>query len=156
MDKTHQVIYKIISSHPSASITVIMKLAYIIDLIATRDLGKQITDLKYKRYFYGPFDSKVYEVVEDLISTGFVKSNTKFTIDNDYFVFDIDKEFSDFDNLEDKEVQVISDVLAELSGYGAKTLTEIAYKTKPMIKLGATLGGNENLDVELDLSANGK
>lgn len=51
-----------------------------------------------------------------------------------------------------EELELIGGVLQELKGYGAKILTEIAYKTKPMVKIGATLGGKESFGVKLDLS----
>ena len=52
-----------------------------------------------------------------------------------------------------EELEVIGGVLQELKGYGAKILTEIAYKTKPMVKIGAILGGKESFGVKLDLSS---
>jgi hypothetical protein len=58
-----------------------------------------------------------------------------------------------FSEIEKEEKDLIDEMMSELKGYGAKTLTDIAYKTKPMIKLGATLGGDENLFKKLDLSA---
>ena len=39
-------------------------------------------------------------------------------------------------------------------GLGAKALTQIAYKTKPMLKLNAKLNNNLGLNEKLDLFAN--
>ena len=46
----------------------------------------------------------------------------------------------------------MDEVLDSVNGYGAKALTEIAYKTKPMQALGATLNGGEHLNEKLDMS----
>lgn len=60
MNKNQELLYKIIQTHPRASITVLMKIIYIIDLISFKDSGKQISNLEWKRYFYGPFNSHLY------------------------------------------------------------------------------------------------
>ena len=36
--------------------TSLIKMCYLCDLVAFRENGKQITDFKYIRYYYGPFD----------------------------------------------------------------------------------------------------
>lgn len=72
---------------------------------------------------------------------------------DEYVIYNYNDEKDYSFNLIEKDKEQIDAVLENLKGYGAKTLTEVAYKTKPMLKLGATLGGKENIGVELDLNA---
>jgi uncharacterized phage-associated protein len=51
--------------------------------------------------------------------------------------------------MEDQET--INEVLTSLKGYGAKALVDIAYKTKPMKRLGAKVDNNKGLNEKLDL-----
>ena len=67
MNKNHQLLVYLSKEHPSASITVLMKLAYLIDLISVKKLGKQISSFEYIRYNYGPFAREIYNTVEELV-----------------------------------------------------------------------------------------
>lgn len=152
--KTKQLIAYILKRQ-KASVTSLMKLAYLADLVSIKKTGKQVSDFKYIRYNYGPFDSKIYRYIEDLTNEGLITSHTEYTPSgNELVTYELEDDAElTFDMLSDEEVESIEEVLTQLEGYGARALTEIAYKTKPMIALGATLGGNENLGEELDLSA---
>ena len=48
--------------------------------------------------------------------------------------------------------QIVRDLVDSLGNLSPKSLTELAYKTKPMTRLGATLGGNEHLNEQLVLT----
>jgi len=157
MDKKNkQFLIYIAKKYITFTITSLMKIAYLIDLISVkRDIG-QISNFKYKRYKYGPFDSKIYKYITDLVNDKILKEETEYTHTAEEYIkyrFNEDKEEIKFDKLTEKEIKVINEVLENLKGYGAKTLTEIAYKTDPMIALKATLGGEENLNTSLDLKA---
>ncbi len=153
MDKNQQFLTFLTKEHPSASITVLMKLAYLIDLVSVKNTGKQISDFSYIRYNYGPFTNEIYRGVDALVMSHIVVPKSEYTGSGEYVTYAINPEIEvSFDNLSETELSTINDVMSELKGYGAKTLTEIAYKTKPMTNLGATLGGNENLFKSLDLT----
>lgn len=155
LNKTQQLLAYLSSSHVNASITVLMKLAYLVDLVSYKKNTVQISDFTYIRFYYGPYDSKVNKYVEGLLQEGLLSASTEYTNSgNEYVVyrFNDDKEVS-FDELTESEISLIDKVLEGLKGYGAKTLTDIAYKTAPLVKLGATQGGKENLGALLDLSA---
>jgi len=66
------------------------------------------------------------------------------------YLFNEKKEFA-FDKLSNNEKDIINEVLEGLRGYGAKALVELAYKTKPMKKIGAKIGNNKGLNQKLDL-----
>lgn len=154
MDKNHQLLAYLAKEHPSASITVLMKLSYLVDLISVKKLGNQISTFQYIRYSYGPFTQEVYNTVEDLVMEKVLLPKNDYAGGSvEYITYTFgNKEGFSFDKISTEETKLIDEMMTDLKGYGAKTLTEIAYKTKPMVKLGATLGGNENLFSKLNLA----
>lgn len=153
LSKNHQFLVFVIKNSPEASITSLMKLSYLIDLISVKKLKKQISKFTYKRYRFGPFDEKIYNELDSLIKKGIISATTDYTPTGEEFIrFSIKNEDINFSKLDDKERKIILEVIENLKGYGAKTLTEIAYKTKPMKELGATIDGEENLNKKLNLA----
>lgn len=153
--KNQQFLAYLAKEHPSTSITSMMKLSYLIDLISVKKTDKQISSFNYVRYSYGPFTEDIYRGVETLVLEEVLSSDVKYSsVGREYvaYVYNEEKEYG-FSEISNEEKKLIDSVLSDLSGYGAKALTEIAYKTKPMIKLGATLGGTENLFKKIDLKA---
>ena len=132
-----------------------MKLCYLIDLVSLKKNGGGVTNFRYIRYKFGPFDKAIYSCLEDLAANDRVSQEQGFASEtaNDFIVFALGKEKLDTNLLTADEIKCADEVLNEVSGYGAKALTDIAYKTKPMKALGATRGGSENLFKELDLKA---
>ncbi len=155
MSKNHQLLAYLAKEHPSASITVLMKLSYLADLISVEKLGQKISSFDYIRYSYGPFTSAVYNTIEDLTLKKVLTTKNDYAGGNVEYItytFTNPEDFF-FNELSEGELSVINEMMAELKGYGAKTLTEIAYKTKPMVSIGAKLGGNEGLFQKLNLAA---
>lgn len=152
--KNKQLLAYIVKNHPKVSVTGIMKLCYLIDLFSIKKSKKQISNFQYVRYYYGPYDKKISEELEELVREKIIIPSGDFTPSGDeYVIYNYNDEKDYSFNLIEKDKEQIDAVLENLKGYGAKTLTEVAYKTKPMLKLGATLGGKENIGVELDLNA---
>ncbi|MFH1187231.1 MAG: Panacea domain-containing protein [bacterium] len=152
--KNKQLLAYIVKNHPKVSVTGIMKLCYLIDLFSIKKRKKQISNFQYVRYYYGPYDKKISEELEELVREKIIIPSGDFTPSGDeYVIYNYNDEKDYSFNLIEKDKEQIDAVLENLKGYGAKTLTEVAYKTKPMLKLGATLGGKENIGVELDLNA---
>lgn len=154
-NKTTALLEYFAHQHSKPSVTVLMKLCYLTDLIALKRLGRAITNYEYERYTFGPFNKKIYADLEELVGT------EKLAIEIDYPSYGTDSEVVLYRHsgeleaitaqLETEEVGLADEVLATLSGYGARQLTQVAYQTKPMVALGATLGGSENLGAKLDL-----
>ncbi|MFH1227886.1 MAG: Panacea domain-containing protein [Planctomycetota bacterium] len=129
-----------------------MKLSYLIDLVSIKKNGKQIADFKYRRYNYGPFDDSIYSDLTNLVNAKVITQASEYTpMGEEFITYKLNNEAFESDRLSDEEKEVIDEVLNELNGLGAKTLTEIAYQTKPMKALKATIGGNEHLNAKLDL-----
>lgn len=152
-EKTRQLLLYLIKNHPRASITSLMKLAYLADLISVKRHGKKISSFTYKRHYFGPFDKSIYNYVESLTEDGLVTAESDFGKTGEEFsVYSLTKEEKlKFDLLKEKDIIIIEELLNSVRGYGAKMLTEIAYKTKPMKKLKATIGGDEHLGERLKL-----
>lgn len=152
--KTKELLVYLIKEHPNPSITVLMKLCYLIDLVAYKQSGNQITNFEYTRYTFGPFDKKIYSYIEELSLEGRVIQKPTYNPRNgdEYIVFETKDDF-EVSELKNGEKEIVDSVLDDVSGYGANVLTQIAYKTKPMKKLGATLGGSESIGEKLDFDA---
>jgi len=152
--KTKEVLLDIIRDHGDATVTVIMKTCYLIDLTAQKRLKQPITNLQYIRYNYGPFDSNIYRYLLRLIEADLVTTDTKyFSVGGNevvtYKLKDISKTFET--DLKQGEKEIVDEVLSSIRGLGARMLTEIAYQTAPMKKIGAKIGNNEGLGKKLDL-----
>lgn len=153
--KTLQLLAYIAKHFSPVTITSLLKLSYLIDLSYFTKNQKQISGFEYKRYTYGPFDKRIYEYVDELLRLSILTSKVEYAnLASEYFTFEY-KEDAEFesDKLKVDELETIDEVLNTLRGCGAKTLTIIAYKTKPMLALGATLGGSENIGVKLNMGA---
>ncbi len=155
--KTIQFLVYIAKNYMSATVTSLMKLTYLADLVSVTKGHGQISDFAYKRYKYGPFDSKIYEYLNKLVKDEILKEEVEYTVSADeYIKYKFNDEIDDFqfNKLNKQDVGTIDEIMEDVKGYGVKMITEITYKTKPMLALGATLGGDENLNIPLDLTAN--
>ena len=132
-----------------------MKLCYFVDIISVKKLGKQITKFKYKGYYFGPFDSKIYTEVNTLVDDEILIPKSEYASNEEYICYDYNtkQEKLEFKLLKSKELKIVDEVIEQLKGYGAKALSEIAYKTKPMLKIKAVQGGNKHINKKLDLKA---
>jgi len=154
-NRTKQLLAFIIQNHPGVSITSLMKLSYIIDLVSIQKTGNPISSFEYLRYKYGPFDNKIYDYLAELRLNNVVNDDVAYSQTGDEYIiynFNENNEFK-FDKLSEEEKDIALEVIEELKGYGAKALVELAYKTKPMKKLGAKTNNEKGLNEKLDLRA---
>jgi hypothetical protein len=149
--KTQEVILYLLKERLGATITEIIKLCYLIDLITTKKIGYPITNLNYYRYSFGPFDKKIYQTLEEMIDNKLVKQEIKFKPGGEVVLYTLANDSCDLKELKIEEINIVDDLLESLAGYGPKALTEITYNTTPMKALKATLGGKEGWKQELDL-----
>lgn len=153
--RTEQLIAYLAQQHPRATVTVLMKLAYLIDLSAIENKKKPVSAFEYRRYNYGPFDEAIYSTINKLVDGNVLMTEAAYGLGgSEYIVYKFNDDMEDFNFKKLKpHMAMINKVLKALNGFGAKTLTSIAYKTKPMLALGATLGGNEAMNTPLNLKA---
>jgi uncharacterized phage-associated protein len=155
MKKTKQLLAYLIQNNPSISITALMKFTYICDLVAIQKYNKQISNFEYVRYKYGPFDQHIYNHIEQLRKDGVLLEEPAYTpMGDEYITYKINDETGCcIDKLTKEEIQIADEVLESLKGYGAKALVDLAYKTKPMVKIGAKQDNDAGLNEHLDLKA---
>jgi uncharacterized phage-associated protein len=153
--KNVQMLAYLAKGHPEASVTVLIKLCYLSDLISIKRNSEKISNFNYIRYYYGPFDMEVYKDLEYLVENQILIASSEYTQKNgEAIIYKINEEKNiDIDKLTDGDCLIMDELLESVRGYGAKALTDIAYSTKPMKALKATLGGNEHLGEKLDLLA---
>ena len=84
--KTCQVLSYIIKNYPNVSITSLMKLSYLVDLVAIKKGKNKISDFQYVRYNYGPFDKKIYKYLEALEKECIIKEGANISSTGDEFV----------------------------------------------------------------------
>ena len=154
MKKNVQILAYLAKGHPEASVTVLIKLCYLADLISLKRYGNKISSFKYVRYYFGPFDQKIYDDLEHLVISEVLIATPEYTKRGGEAIIYHVKENAELNNdkLSSEDTTVLDELLDSVRGYGAKALTDIAYNTKPMKAFGATLGGNEHIGEELDLT----
>jgi uncharacterized phage-associated protein len=149
-NRTIKVVRYLIKNMAIPTKTSIIKMCYLCDLASMNKNGKKITDFNYVRYYYGPYDSRIDALLEDLIKSGEVDFSIEYNSHGEEYVRY--RVMTDTE-LDQSAAAVIDPILQSLGSLNAKMLTEIAYKTKPMKVLGAKLGGKEHLGEKLNLSA---
>ena len=93
--KTLQVLKYIIKNHPNVSVTSLMKLSYLIDLVAIDKDKNKISDFQYIRYNYGPFDKKIYKYLESLVDDNIIREGANISSTGDEFVtYNINKKMT--------------------------------------------------------------
>ena len=155
-EKTKQLLAYIAQNYEPVTVTTLMKLSYLIDLTSTSRDGQQISAFLYKRYKYGPFDKNIYDYLNTLVREKILLEEVEYTHSADEYIRYKFNESGDtkklkLGELSQNEKKIIDEVLHTLRGCGAKALSLIAYKTKPMKAIGATFGGEESLNATLNL-----
>ena len=155
MTNNQKLLTYFVKKHNTPTVTVLMKLCYLTDLISFKENHKRITDYKYIRYTFGPFTRNIYTDLESLVKEDVLASKIeygKFGQDTESVIYSLSENAPSVE-LEEDTKAIVDELLDKLGGHGAHALTNIAYKTKPMVALGATLGGNEHIGEELNLGA---
>ncbi len=150
--KTKELLHYILEERRGATITEIIKICYLIDLVAKKNIGNQITGLKYYRYSFGPFDKKIYPCLEEMVSDKIIEQNIKYKTGGELVIYTTKEKFPGPHEINTEEMAIIDTLLETLADFGPKALTEMTYNTSPMLKLKATLGGKEGWMESLDLS----
>lgn len=151
--RTKQLIKYLVSNMSVSTITSLTKMLYLIDLASVSSGKEKTTDFEYIRYYYGPFDRNIRKTLDELINQGELIVSIQTSPNGEpYMIYKLPEGVVGYD-YEDLNSDIVADLTQNLGHFSAKTLTEIAYKTKPMTKLGATLGGTEHLSEALDLKS---
>jgi uncharacterized phage-associated protein len=149
-EKNKEIIKQIIFTYGSCTITALVKLSYLVDVAYYYKNECKISNFNYIRYFYGPFDKNIYNLVSELTEDRTLTASTVVKDNNDILLYAYPHKSLKTSKLSRSEKIMLNNVVKMLKEYGAAALTKIAYETKPMKALGATLGGNENINQVLD------
>lgn len=148
--KNKEILKQIVFGYGLCTITALIKLSYLVDVAYYHKIGRKISSFNYVRYFYGPFDKSIYNLVNELTEDGTFIANSTIKDNNDVVLYSYSSKKIETNMVSRSEKLVINNVVRTLKEYGAVALTKIAYETKPMKALDATLGGNENINKTLD------
>lgn len=156
-EKTYNFILYLVGNMVIPTKTSLIKMCYLCDLAAVNSGLEQITDFTYIRYYYGPYDKKIDEYLLDMIKNNKLTVKTEYSRGGgEYEEFSLPAKRQNLDEyssfMSKKEKEIVDSILDSLGSLNAKMLTEIAYKTKPMTNIGATLGGIEHLTENLNLA----
>jgi uncharacterized phage-associated protein len=155
-EKTKQFLCYIGDKHNCVTVTGVMKLSYLVDLYSVRHGAKQISDFSYERYFFGPFDKSIYDLMKELVQNkAFSEKPTYSPYGDEYITYEYNSQnkYASFNHLTKAEKATLDAVLSELAGLGPKALTEIAYRTGPMKKIGAKQNNDKGLHQALNLNS---
>ena len=111
-----------------------MKIPYFIDIEYYKEFKKLLTNFHYIRYYYWPFDKKLYNYQRVFAGNekGFVKVQYTY--------------------LNKDDISLIDKVLSEIPINNWTKLKKLSYETAPMQKLWATLWWDEWIFKSLDFS----
>ena len=79
-NKTSELLTYITMKHPKLSITSLMKLSYLIDLVHIKKTNNQISTFKYSRYKYGPFNNDIYNYIQSLVINGVIREDSEYSL----------------------------------------------------------------------------
>jgi hypothetical protein len=144
----------IIAKRGGATVTELMKLCYLADLVAVRNGNQRFTDFNYVRWYYGPFDKDIYTCLNDLATRDVIESCIEYTAKGTEAETYKQKgaDLKEDMGLSEEEQRMLDALLGEVSSFGAAGLTEIAYNTDPMKALGVKIGDNKDIGKAIDLS----
>ncbi|ABQ47733.1 conserved hypothetical protein [Thermotoga petrophila RKU-10] len=114
MRKTYEVIRAILRKTGPILKTKLLKLLFLVDYYAIKKIGKQITDLDYKKYFYGPYDKNFELVLNKMYVEGLIHTEEHIIEPGPFETGKI--------NLSNEEKEILDEVLQK---YGEMTLNEV-------------------------------
>lgn len=130
--------------------TRLLKLTYLADITARKFLGRQISELEYIWYDYGPFDRSFYDARDELILAGVAQEQHTSYPEADYekrTLVDLDEPVQyDFDEI---EVQILDYVFNKYGGLPLKGLLDKAYETEPMERVKEEGQEGDRLPMEM-------
>lgn len=136
MGNLEQLIYHFIKEFPQKlGRTMLAKAIYLLDCEWYKSFGVTYSGLEYKRDNNGPFDTSIYEGIEQLESENIIKEK--------HYIFPGGHGY-EFELLTDEEIETginpiasyIADGIVEsLSNKGLQSFKDMAYNTEPMIEV---------------------
>jgi hypothetical protein len=77
--RTGEILAYILKIHKHASAYFLVKLAYLLDYFHCQEFRYPLTDLHYRRFSFGPFDERIFSILEALVAEDLVRSHVNYT-----------------------------------------------------------------------------
>jgi len=130
-DKLRDVIYYLISKLGIIeSRTKLVKLIYLTDVEAKKELGKTISGLTYVYHFYGPYAPEIIEKALEMDGEEIREVYNPFFDRYEYIKGEKEREIE----LSKEEVEVLDKIIEKYGKLGTNDVKEIAYKTEQMMQ----------------------
>jgi len=127
------ILYKIRNIKQNIGITRMLKLLYLIDLVALARTNNKITNVKYYYYAFGPYSNRIIEELNKLVDKKIIIDNkfyTKNGISHDYGLNNYNK--NNF-NINKEQKDIIDEILTKYGKMDLDKLLDIIYITRPML-----------------------
>jgi len=120
--------------NPGAGRTQIIKFLYLTDLEYRQYQGRQVTDLEYIWGDYGPFDSRIYDVLESMKDSGWIREEEyQTTYGSPAFRYELAKGCRS-DGLHRAEIDIAEHIATQVRDTPLRALLDdVVYQTKPML-----------------------
>ncbi|MCD6463080.1 MAG: SocA family protein [Thermotogae bacterium] len=118
------VMYLLVNTGPITK-TKLIKLLFLADKEALNHYGESITNLKYVKYFYGPYPREIEDILSDLYAHNYIYYTQELTFDGKLYYLVSPKQKidpQDFKRLSESEKYILKKVATK---FGMKTLGEI-------------------------------
>jgi len=138
MSKAEQVILYVVSKlegRVKIGRTRLMKLLYLIDLVAKHKLGRTVTGARYYYYLFGPFSDEVQQAVIDLTRQGLLEDDPELTHMGQAHNYRTAENVDVNGVCEDisvEERELIDEVVKKIGRRSLDYVVRTAYQTRPM------------------------
>lgn len=141
LTRNAQVLRYLLEVAPGLGHTKLLKFAYLADLEGRRYLGNPISNFRYYRHTFGPFDQAFYPAKDELIAGGYVTSNVSWVgnYQGNYLEpTPLPVEY-DFNAGEAEVLRFVADTY--LSMTARQLCDDVVYQTEPMegVEMGQAL-----------------
>jgi len=76
--RTGEILAYILKIHKHASAYFLVKLLYLLDYFHGQEFGYALTDLDYRQYSFGPFDERIFRILQALVAENLIRSHVNY------------------------------------------------------------------------------
>jgi Protein of unknown function (DUF4065) len=127
------ILFFVLKTKGNITKTQLVKFLYLADLYSVKWLGRQITDLKWIRYLYGPYEEAIDRTLE-------LMNGQQVEIENDssknYIIIRMGSTMPSIESLELPVMMqmLLDNIRYEWMGQSTKELLDFVYGTSPMVE----------------------
>ena len=130
-DKLRDIIYYLVSKLGYIeSRTKLVKLIYLADVKAKRELNRTISGVNYVYHFYGPYSPKIIEKALEMDGEEIKEIYNPLWDRYEYYKGKKGRRMS----LKEEEIKILDSIIKEYDGLSTQKIKEVAYNTKEMRK----------------------